>query len=1462
MMIGKSIGLSVKRIMTRNSPLLSYGVALLNVALALAVSLLLGSLTQPTPLALFYVAVMVSAWYGGLRPGLVATLLSTLVISYFIPPYNSLSIIHLGNVLRLGVFVLAALLISGLNQARRTALRQEQQLRAESETTHRRTAHLLEHMTDAFVALDRDWRIIYVNAEAERLNKKPRSTMVGKTHWEEWPASLGTQVEHQYRRAMTERIAVHFEHRYYAPPDYDVWLEIRAYPSEDGLGIFYRDISDRKQAELVLVEQKQLLEKIALGHPLDGCLSALCDSVSRLNPRARACILLTDAQGLTFSRSITPDFPPSFGQGLKDAPINELCIGTCGEAVYLGQPITCADIANDDRWSREWCDLCMAHGILACHSVPILGIKNQPLGSLMLCFDEARLPSDWEYQLATFGIQVASIVLERDRANAALRQSEEQLRLATESANLGLWHWDVQRDTLIWTEQCKALFGLPSDTEMSYQVFLNALHPDDRQRIQNMRSVLEHGRLEHHEHQYRTLWPDGTVRWLMARGTATYDADRKPVFSMGVIFDITDHKQAEIALHVKSAELRHVTETAGIGLTRCSRDLRYLSANPAYAQLAGMAVEEIVGKPIVEVMGETAFEVIRPYIDRVLRGERVEYEAQVPFAASRMRNLYVVYMPDEDSSGNIIGWIASVIDISDRKRAEEDLRRSEAAFRTISNAAPALVWVCSPEGENIFFNDRWYEFTGQTKAEAVGLGWTETMHPDDAAQILPYWKRCQQTGEPYEGEVRYRRHDGEYRWHTFRALPRRNTDGDIEAWYGLSVDINDRKQAETALSESERRFRRLVESNMFGVAFGNFTGGIHYVNEYFLNMVGYTREEIETGQVKWTDITPPEFLPLDEQAMVELRTNGVATPFEKEYIRKDGTRVPILIGSTLLQEPYDRQQEMIGFFVDLSDRKQAEEELRQKNAILNVINESTPTPIFVKDRQGRIIYANPATLKVLGKSAEQVIGSCDCDLYPNPEDAARVMENDRRIMETGQMEVVEESPDGIRTFLGIKVPYRNESGEVIGLIGISNDISERVQIERDRERVLQQEQAARQVAEEANRIKDEFLAVLSHELRSPLNPILGWTRLLQNGNLDAARQREALATIERNAKLQTQLIEDLLDISRIMQGKLTLTAAPVSLTFVISAAVETVRLAAAAKQIQILLDLSTGIAPVSGDAARLQQVVWNLLSNAVKFTPNGGQVIVELRQLNGLAQIRVIDTGKGISPDFLPYVFEYFRQADATTTRKFGGLGLGLAIVRQIVEMHGGTVKAESLGENQGATLTVQLPSIQQAILTAPEPAPAKAETTEAPLSNLQILLVDDDADTREFQAFLLEQSGANVTAVASGLEALQALERFIPNVIVSDIGMAEMDGYMLMQEIRSHPNYRRRRIPAIALTAYARDFDQQKALQVGFQSHITKPVEPEALIEGILMLLRQPDYSLTQTTVDRHKKTLSDHFH
>ncbi|OUL32169.1 PAS domain S-box protein [Nostoc sp. 106C] len=386
-----------------------------------------------------------------------------------------------------------------------------------------------------------------------------------------------------------------------------------------------------------------------------------------------------------------------------------------------------------------------------------------------------------------------------------------------------------------------------------------------------------------------------------------------------------------------------------------------------------------------------------------------------------------------------------------------------------------------------------------------------------------------------------------------------------------------------------------------------------------------------------------------------------------------------------------------------------------------------------------------------------------------------------------------------------------------------------------RAQLYEAERKARAEAEQANRVKDEFLAVLSHELRSPLNPILGWTKLLRTQKLPPTQVNQALETIERNAKLQAQLVEDLLDISRMLRGKLSLNTAPVNLIAVIEEAIETVQLAAATKSIHIQTVFQPGKKKVLGDANRLQQVIWNLLSNAIKFTPEGGRVEVKLEQTDNRVQIQVIDNGKGIKADFLPHVFEYFRQADSSTTRRFGGLGLGLAIVRQIVELHGGTVQAQSLGEDLGATFTVLLPamSIEPESSTATQPS-----TQPTDLTDIRVLVVDDEADMGSLAQFILAQHGAKVTVASSAAEALTILTQFIPNVLLCDIGMPEMDGYMLMRQVRGLSPEQGGTIPAIAFTAYASEYDRRQAIAAGFQLHLSKPVEPEALVEAIFQVI------------------------
>ncbi|MFN6558643.1 MAG: ATP-binding protein [Nostoc sp. ChiSLP01] len=611
-----------------------------------------------------------------------------------------------------------------------------------------------------------------------------------------------------------------------------------------------------------------------------------------------------------------------------------------------------------------------------------------------------------------------------------------------------------------------------------------------------------------------------------------------------------------------------------------------------------------------------------------------------------------------------------------------------------------------------------------------------------------------------------------------------------------------------------------------------------FVNQRVAEFVGFSKEQL-LGRSIWEifpDVVGTEFYTQVHRAIAE------QTVVRFEYFYAKWNR-------WFENRIYPFSEGVSIFVTDVSDvyeelrlRKQAQEALRESEQRFRLMADSTPTLIWMSGIDKLCNYFNKTWLDFTGRTIEQEMGNAWTqgvhpndlqyllDTYGNAFDARQGFQIEYRLRRfDGQY----------RWIFDVGVPRFTPEGDFLGYIGSCIDISERKAAESERDRLLQLEQAARTEAERANRIKDEFLAVLSHELRSPLNPILGWANLLKTREFDQAALKKAIATIERNAKLQAQLIEDLLDVSRILQGKLNLNMFPVSLVLVIDAALETVRLAAEAKNIQINKTLDSSVERVLGDSGRLQQIIWNLLSNAVKFTPEGGKIEVQLQHVDAHAQITVSDTGKGIAQEFLPHVFEYFRQADSTTTRKFGGLGLGLAIVRHLVELHGGTIWVESLGEGQGATFTVRLPLIKKNLskkqdndITASDVSPA----TEI-LTGIKILVVDDDTDTREFHTFVLEQAGAKVTAAASALEALQALAQSKPDVLVSDIGMPETDGHMLMRQVKAL-QAEDKQIVAIALTAYAGEINQQKALESGFQKHISKPVEPDELVKAIATLI------------------------
>ncbi|HEX8735004.1 MAG TPA: ATP-binding protein [Pyrinomonadaceae bacterium] len=516
---------------------------------------------------------------------------------------------------------------------------------------------------------------------------------------------------------------------------------------------------------------------------------------------------------------------------------------------------------------------------------------------------------------------------------------------------------------------------------------------------------------------------------------------------------------------------------------------------------------------------------------------------------------------------------------------------------------------------------------------------------------------------------------------------------------------------------------------------------------------------------------------------------------------------------------------------------------------LNALIESADDAIVSKTLEGIITSWNKGAERIFGYTADEIIGKPVLVLIPpdhhNEEPAilAKIKSGER----IEHYETIRVTKDGRLINISLTVsPIKTPDGKIIGASKIARDITALKQAEARMKEALEQAQAAKAEAEAANRAKDEFLATLSHELRTPLNAILGWSKMMTDSRLEEGDQLRALQTIQRNARVQAQLIDDILDVSRIISGKLKLKVRPIELSTIVESAVESVLPAAQAKEIRLQRVLDSGSSMISGDSNRLQQVIWNLLSNAVKFTPKGGRVQIRLERVNSHVEIIVSDTGIGIAPKVLPFIFDRFRQADSATTRQHGGLGLGLAIVRHLVEMHGGSVEAESGGEGQGATFTVRLPLVALRSIDVVPEADERVHPTEGKdipfectpeLEGLHILVVDDEEDGRALVTTVLEKCGAKVTAVDSAPAALRVLSETRTDILISDIGMPGEDGYSLIRKVRALPAEQGGQIPAAALTAYARVEDRMRVLRSGFQIHLPKPVEPAELVAVVASL-------------------------
>ncbi|WP_437645643.1 PAS domain-containing protein [Sorangium sp. So ce362] len=630
-------------------------------------------------------------------------------------------------------------------------------------------------------------------------------------------------------------------------------------------------------------------------------------------------------------------------------------------------------------------------------------------------------------------------------------------------------------------------------------------------------------------------------------------------------------------------------------------------------------------------------------------------------------------------------------------------------------------------------------------------------------------------------------------------------------------------------------------------------------NDTFYAVFRYAREDTVPTGSWWLG----RLLPEDRDRVVrgfEESVHGSADSWSEHYraYRGDGSVARVFDRGSVLRDARGKAIRMVGAVVDLSEQFRIESALQDREDRLRLATWAADVGTWRIELATSADTRDASLNRILGLEERETTQPIDDWLSRvHPEDRDMVIAVIERTLRAQHIyDIIHRivRPDGaIRWVHDRGRLICDQDGSPLFLTGAVVDITELKQLERERADLLRREQQAlaqseqdRLRAEDANRMKDEFLATVSHELRTPLTAILGWARLIKEKDIGSERVKQGMAAIERNAHAQAQIVDDILTVSRIITGKLRLNTVAVDLAGVVEAAVDTLTPTARAKNIEIGVELGDALGHMSGDPDRLQQVMWNLLSNAVKFTPKGGRVTVRVGRSDSQVMIAVADNGKGIVRSLLPYVFDRFRQGDSSPTRAHGGLGLGLAIVRHLVELHGGTVEAESRGEGGGATFTVTLPlhAAPSSVREGPPPAPwrvALEDGESTPLSGVHVLLVEDEPDAREMIAFLLEGAGAQVTTAGSMSDAMSVLGRLSPDVLVSDIGMPGESGYTLIEQVRAAGRDEIRAIPAVALTAYARIEDQRRALAAGFQKHVAKPIDPAALVKVVADLAGRP---------------------
>jgi PAS domain S-box-containing protein len=1295
-------------------PLSRYGSAIAIIAVAAALRFTLNPVWGVgLPYITFYPAVMLSAWLGGIGPGLVATALAALIADYFwVSPPFSLSIRETPDTLGLLVFIAMGIVISVINEAWRRSARNAFE-------SQQRLAVTLTSIGDGVIATDASGRITRMNPVAQAL--------VG---WTEADA-IGRPVSDVF-------VIVNEETRQPAASPVDCVLE-------------------------------------------QGVIAGLAN---------HTILIARDGREIPIDDSA--------------APIK------AENGAITGVVMIFRDISHRRRAERE-----------------------------------------------------------KEAAARALRESEERLRITFASIGDAVLVTDEQGRITQLNPIGERLTGWRQSDAIGHaiqDVFV-IINEESRQPAPHpVERVLREGVIAGLANHTVLISMSGDEIPIDDSAAPVQAADGRLLGAVMVFRDISQRREIERERAARARvtrELAAIVESSDDAIVSKDLDGIITAWNRAAERMYGFTAHEAVGQPIRLIVPDDLRNEEESVLQRIRRGERVDH-----FETRRRRKdgttvpVSITVSPIRDETGTVIGASKIARDITARKQAEVERARLLEAERTarqdIEVAAQQLqtalragrmgTWEYALRTGAVKWSPGLEAIHGFAPGAFPGTfeAFRNEIHPEDRDRVLQAIAEAAEMRRDHHIEYRIVRADGAVRWVEGRGQLFLDGSQEPERMVGVCVDITERKQG-------EERFRLAVEAAPAAMLMVDQRGTIVLANALSEHVLGYKRDEL-LGQ------SVDRFVPAAARRQHEShrsaffadsRPRPMGVGRDLFAVRKDGSEIPVEVGLS----PIHTQE---GHFVlaavtDITARKQAETLLRTRTAELEQVLDLIPAAVWIaRDPDCHEVVGNKYSAALFDVPADTNLSQT-----PTPGDEAPTLRHFRRDREltpselpmqraaaTGlpqpNEELEVELPSGKRvTMLGGAIPLTDDAGRVRGVVSAFSDISERKAIEQQRAELLAREQTARVELERASRLKDEFLAVLSHELRTPLNAILGYSSLLNMGALNPDRARHAVAAIQRNAQAQGRLIAALLDLSRVMAGKLELDVDNVDLSRVVEAAVDVVLPEANAKGVSVEIDAPPTTVTLRADAVRLEQVFWNLLTNAVKFTPRGGRIGVGIRIQDGHVQVQVTDTGRGIRAEFLPHVFDRFRQGDQSDKGSIAGLGLGLAVVRELVEAHQGRVMAHSSGEGRGSTFTVMLPlsrTPEARDSTTLKPTSSDAETTVS----LDALVVDDEGDARDLLTLTLIARGAEVRAVSSAREALEQIAKRRPDVLLADLRMPDQDGFDLIRTLRAREHEQGlRRLAAIAVSAYAAPSDRDRAIAAGYDAHVAKPVDTEELVRAITRVVK-----------------------